>query len=273
MPVVIRFRPGVCVVRRDADHLQIGLDPPHRVLVTDSPEVQAVLDAIGRGRPLPELTATTQECVDRLIDAGLLAHAHTRQDADRRRAAAEVQVFGPWRAAAGRLLAEAGVRVRPATAGAAMPRDAGSAEAPDVVLLTSVGEIDREVVDDYQRTGQPHLAVAGVDGKLRVGPFVVPGQTACLRCLDASWTVQDPRRAVIVSQYATSETWCEPPDGLLLTLALAWAVRDVVTHLEGGHPATWSRTVEIDDRLEPVTTSWLRHPHCGCAWGDLLASG
>ena len=44
------LRPGWHVVRRDADTLQIGIDPPHRVVLSDSPGVRAVLAALRGGR-------------------------------------------------------------------------------------------------------------------------------------------------------------------------------------------------------------------------------
>jgi hypothetical protein len=46
-------------------------------------------------------------------------------------------------------------------------------------------------------------------------------------------------------------------------------VRDLVTHLEGDRPSTWSATVRISAGLRSVTqTEWLRHPACGCGWLD-----
>ena len=56
-------------------------------------------------------------------------------------------------------------------------------------------------------------------------------------------------------------------DPVLTALAHAWAVRDVVAHLDGRRPATWSRTVWLDP--EPAhrqEQDWSRHPECGCSW-------
>ena len=60
------------------------------------------------------------------------------------------------------------------------------------------------------------------------------------------------------------------PDVSLVALALSWATRDVVAHLEGREPATFSRTIRFD--RQPVRReelSWLRHPDCGCCWSAL----
>ena len=57
----------------------------------------------------------------------------------------------------------------------------------------------------------------------------------------------------------------------LLLLALAWAARDLGRWVEGDRPTTWSASVELGE--VPRVQSWRRHPRCGCAWGDALASG
>ena len=62
----------------------------------------------------------------------------------------------------------------------------------------------------------------------------------------------------------------EPCDPLLMQLALAWAVRDLVTYVEGGLPSTWSATVDVRADLTLVRREWTRHPRCGCSWGDAL---
>ena len=56
-------------------------------------------------------------------------------------------------------------------------------------------------------------------------------------------------------------------DPCLLELGGAWAVRDVVRRLDGELPSLRSATVTVTDDLEVTRRDWLRHPHCGCAWG------
>jgi hypothetical protein len=48
---------------------------------------------------------------------------------------------------------------------------------------------------------------------------------------------------------------------------VAWAVRDVVRVLQGQDSALRSATVTVTDALDVSRRDWLRHPHCGCAWG------
>jgi bacteriocin biosynthesis cyclodehydratase domain-containing protein len=148
----------------------------------------------------------------------------------------------------------------------------GRAESPSVVLVLGVGEVDRDDVDPWLRTGTPHLIVRLLEGEPIIGPFVEPGRTACLRCLDAHRTEDDHRAAVLAASHARAgqhrhDGVAEPVDTALATLAVAWAVRDVVSHVEGERPATWSTTVRFTATLSTVTqTEWRRHPACGCSW-------
>ena len=128
-------------------------------------------------------------------------------------------------------------------------------------------------IDDLVREGAPHLMVVSRAGPLEVGPFVSPGHTACLRCVDAHRAEPDPRRHLVVEQIAQAVAGgaVEPRDELLWSLALAWAVRDVVRFVEGHRPSTWSTSYEIGPLDPPRAHEWARHPHCGCAWDALLA--
>ncbi len=64
-------------------------------------------------------------------------------------------------------------------------------------------------------------------------------------------------------------------DPALAAIALAWAVRDVVVHLDGGQPSTWSRTLLLGpDPTQRREDAWLRHPMCACCFADdALATG
>ncbi len=104
---------------------------------------------------------------------------------------------------------------------------------------------------------------------MRQGPFVVPGVTACVRCLDAHRSEHDPRRATVLEQCARDGE--DAGDPALAALGLAAAVADVVGFVDGDRPATWSATVDLG-AAQPVVRPWPRHPHCGCAWDALSAT-
>jgi hypothetical protein len=133
-----------------------------------------------------------------------------------------------------------------------------------VSLVVAAGEIARPDADAHVRDGRPHLLVAAGAHGWTLGPFVVPGESACLRCVDAHRGELDPRRALVVEQLAGRPA--APDDPALGSLAVTWAVRDVLTHLDGGRPSTWSATIELTADLRPQRRTWARHPHCGCSW-------
>ena len=187
-----------------------------------------------------------------------------------------------WRTADAHVRAPVGHRparaVRRPLASAAGLREAASrrAASPDCGVLLGVGEPDRTLLDDWTRSGTPYLLVRLTEGRAVVGPFVVPGSTACLRCVDAHCTDADPAWPLLVTQYASlsardrADGAPEPLDPLLAALALAWAARDLTTYVDGGLPSTWSGTVTLHPQLSRLETRrWLRHPGCGCSWDPL----
>jgi bacteriocin biosynthesis cyclodehydratase domain-containing protein len=259
--------------------LQLGLYAERRVLLPDSEPVRRTLDHLLRAEAPPEDPATREVLASLapvLVDAaGLVSPGVDTGDVaaaalldppgyrDRlaARARVSVQVVGDLPGADPRpLLTAAGLHV------------AAAEESPTVVLVLSVGEVDRDALDPWVRTGLPHLVVRFVEGTAVIGPFVEPGRTACLRCLDAHRSEDDPRAAVLAAAHARAagqrhDGVAEPLDSALASLALAWAARDLVTHAEGERPSTWSTTVELAATLSTVTQAeWLRHPECGCHW-------
>ncbi|ABL81033.1 hypothetical protein [Nocardioides sp. JS614] len=244
------LRPGLHVVRRDDQHLQIGVDPPWRLVVPDRPDVQRLLDDLLAGRPPTPQSPEAHRVLLALTRAGMLVDAA----APAPQAAVAVHGSGPAATEARRMLRAAGCP--------------GAGDDGAVALLLADGEARRGDVDAQVRDGRPHLVVTGSALGYTIGPFVVPGATACLRCVDAHRGEHDPRRAVVVEQLGGRPGG--PDDPALRTIAAAWAVRDVLCYLAGGSPTTWSATVTVGLDLEPVRHAWSRHPHCGCSWAQGL---
>jgi bacteriocin biosynthesis cyclodehydratase domain-containing protein len=273
--------PGLRVLRRSREELQIGLGPRGRVRLADSEPVRRTLGHLLRGEAVPDdpqTRAVLEALAPVLVDGvGLLPAGISAGDAaaaalldpaaypgrlDNRRRAI-VSVCGDLGDADPRpLLAAAGIQ----PAGDGIPQGAAAA------LVLRVGEIDRAELDPLIRSGIPHLLVRMIEGDAVVGPLVEPGRTACLRCIDAHRAVREPHAATLAARHAAArhdrhDGVAEPVDTALATLAVAWAVRDLVTLVDGGRPAAWSSTVHLSATLDSVTRAeWLRHPACGCCW-------
>jgi bacteriocin biosynthesis cyclodehydratase domain-containing protein len=289
------LRPGTHVLSRGDGQLQLGLDPRDALVLPDTPAVRTALSRLdgsdhdsdpdtGTLDLLSDLALVVDEraLLPLLAQAGSPLPRHGTAALARRagpalpevvraRTACRVEVAGyghpvgaSLRTRMSDLLTGSGLRLRSRS-----PR----ARRTTVGVLVGVGEPDRELVDPWTRAGTPYLLVRMTEGAARVGPFVVPGRTACLRCIDAHHTDADPAWPLLVRQYAAASTRDrrdgapEPLDPLLAELAVAWAARDVASYVDGRRPSTWSSTLTLDPDLAALETqSWHRHPECGCLW-------
>ncbi len=88
-------------------------------------------------------------------------------------------------------------------------------------------------IDRLVQADRPHLLVTAVAGRVRVGPCVVPGLTACLRCVDAHLADRDPRHPLVrrAARRRRPERPCRRP---ARPARWRWP----------GRCATWSRLVE-----------------------------
>jgi hypothetical protein len=279
LPLVVHqrlvLRPGLRVFRRDDTALQVGIDAP-RVVLPDTEGVRSLLTDLGEGDGLGTLTPEAGLALARLVEADLVVHrddlVEARDEGHRlvalaahgpgarwrvaARAACAVLVDSPapWRAVAHERLAECGLAA------------AQDGVRPAVTLQVAVGEPPRSRTDSLVRDDLPHLVVTLMPDRARLGPFVSPGSTACLRCVDAHLAEADPRRALILEQLEGT-TPQGPVDAVLAEAALALAVRELVTYADGERPTTWSATLTLHAELGQPPVAWSRHPHCGCAWG------
>ena len=266
-PARLRLLPGLPVVRRDGRVLQVGIDPPARAVLPDEPEVRRLVEHLQQGSATPPATGVAARAVEALAAAGLLEDVGSVALAEQRRAAWRVHVEAPadLERPLAAALETAGLRLArpgPSSGTTIAQEDTGST----VALVVRDGEVPRDRLDPLVRDDVPHLLLRTSATEVVVGPFVDPGRTACLRCVDAHHAVEDPRRALVVEQAAAMPA--VPRDPVLHPVALAWAVGDVRTWADGGTPSTWSATVHLRPGLEFARRPWRRHPGCGCAWGS-----
>jgi hypothetical protein len=255
----------------------VGIDEP-RLVLPDDEGVRSLLRDLDHGDGLGSLTPDAGLALARMVDAGMVvqrddldaaqddrnshrlvalaAHGPGARVRLTARAACTVLVDSPkaWRSTAGELLSSCGL-----TTSLAGVR-------PTVSLLIVDGELPRSRTDVLVRDDRPHLLVTLLADRARLGPFVVPGSTACLRCIDAHLAENDPRRSLILEQLEGTTT-PGPVDPALAEAAVALAVRELVTYAEGDRPTTWSATLTLGADLGQPPRTWSRHPHCGCSWG------
>lgn len=274
---LVRLRPGVRSSSREDGLLQVGSDPRRRVLLPDTSSVRQLVHMLPRGLRVDELGDLVR-VGHTLLAAGLLVDEDERTLLADARASTLVEVIAPaaWLPRTVTLVHDAGLGVHEAetcpdevAAGGASTDSA--AAPPDLTLFVHDGELDRELVDHLVRDETPLLPVGVVDARVRVGPFVVPGSSACLRCLDAHAAERDPWfRTRSQTLPVTESSAVVAP--LVLTQALVTAVADLCAWAEGRQPITWCATRSYDETLAMEQTPTPRHPHCGCTWADGLVT-
>ena len=137
---------------------------------------------------------------------------------------------------------------------------------PDLVVLVGEPVLDARVGDDLMRRDVPHLGVVVGTDRVVVGPLVLPGRSACLRCLDLHRRDRDPAWPHLVAQLiggcgvAVGET-------ALSTAAAGIAALQVLGQLDGQvRPDAVGRTLELTLPHGSVRRrAWGLHTGCGCA--------
>ncbi|KMY23261.1 hypothetical protein ACU19_05175 [Actinobaculum suis] len=76
----------------------------------------------------------------------------------------------------------------------------------DAAVVTAAGAINPLECDVFFQAGIPHLLVCSEDVDVTVGPYVVPGQSACARCVYEHRVDADPEWA-----YISPQLFARPP--------------------------------------------------------------
>lgn len=133
----------------------------------------------------------------------------------------------------------------------------------DLVVLADAGAADPQVVGHLHREGVPHLRAHLRDGTGVVGPLVLPGRTACLRCVDRYREDREPGwlgiAAQLVGRTGRGDPACAAATAAL-AVAQATALLDGITA-----PAALAAELALDVRggtlgRHPVAV----HPACEC---------
>jgi hypothetical protein len=333
------IKPGLLVVWRDRDTLQIGIDPRRAVALTGMGRAAGLIGLLDGSREHSQVLAAAEElgisrdAADQVIGllaaAGAvqdfpaaelralpdgprarlarelatvsLAHGHTDGGARAlaRRQAATVLVYGvgPVGAEISSLLTASGVgrvvctgpvgqrparptvpsrpRTQPAgprAAGAGprsrrtSPRRANPRPRPDLAVLTD--GYPAELPGELVASGVLHLAASAREAIGVVGPLVVPGQSACLGCVELARSDRDPAWPFILAQAAGQAAQPVACAATLATAVAAQAVSQVLSCLDLAQPAVavTNATLElVAPGWQWRRRSWPRHGQCRCS--------
>ncbi len=281
----LRLDPRRTLLWRDLTTLQIGADPALAVLEHIDNDELRLIDSLTVGitperlHGLAEHLGVRRERVDGLLgqlepalepsspDAATCDSA-TLDPGAAHRAAVDPAAVHPvaWRATDSEPLVVVG-------RGPGAERVAGVlAEGQHPVTLIAPGAslvtraraavlVSTHVVDPWEharwlRRDRPHLPVVFGEVAVTVGPLVIPGASACLRCVECGRSKADPARTVLASQLWGRAAAAETP-----TSALAAGLA-ALRMLRSGSAAT---SVRIDARTGATSTAaWNPDPDCGC---------
>lgn len=132
------------------------------------------------------------------------------------------------------------------------------------VLACDAPEPDRVITDHLIRTDQPHLLLRSLGAGAVVGPLVIPGDTACLRCTDLTRRSRDRDWPLLMTRLSRVAI---PPPPIAAAWGASMAATQVIAQLQGFTAQTRNATMEIsapDYQLR--VRNWPQHPGCGCAW-------
>ncbi|MFE7553484.1 TOMM precursor leader peptide-binding protein [Streptomyces gardneri] len=179
-----------------------------------------------------------------------------------RRATAARRVVRRW--------ARGGTRAGP-TGGAAGQGDGRGSPGLSLVVVTPRDGLGAYVPDPvpagpWITTGTPHLYAGVLEATGTVGPLVLPGGTACARCLQEELTDREPVRPRLLAQWRSGAPHPLPACDLALATAVAGlTTAHALAFLDGDLPASTGARWEVSLPLLEWRAERLRpHPDCPC---------
>ncbi|MGU3410966.1 TOMM precursor leader peptide-binding protein [Microbacterium sp. M1A1_1b] len=261
----IRIDPTLELVWRDPSTVQLGVDPPRAVVTVPTTAEERFLLALRTetGRDAMAGVATSVGCrpevAARVLGAASPAVLDMLPEPLTR---IEVHGSGSVADAVDAYLTGEGVTVVRTTSPRGGPVRLPDPE-PRAAVLVADHVVDPAVRATWSRRGVPHLPVVVSDGRVRVGPFLVPGAGPCLQCLEYAHVDDDPAWPAIAAQ-----VWGRPaaPLSPYRTAAVAAAVtRLVVERLpRTTTPAGVDQLVFERDDLSVTRRPTAPHPRCAC---------
>ena len=130
-----------------------------------------------------------------------------------------------------------------------------------------VGVTDPELAVRLMRERIPHLAASASEAIGVVGPLVIPGRSACLRCLDLARTDRDPAWPLILAQLAGRQP--DPPacDAALAAAVAAQAAAQALAFTDRPDqpgPVTNGTLELVLPAWQWRRRTWAPHLECAC---------
>ncbi|WP_139200551.1 TOMM precursor leader peptide-binding protein [Curtobacterium sp. MMLR14_010] len=261
----IRIDPSLEFVWRDPATVQLGVDPPRAVIGVPTTAEERFLCALRREtsrdalsglaasvRCRPEVAAQVLGAASPAV-LDMLPEPLTR---------VEVHGAGELASTLDAFLTGEGITVVRTTAPRGGPVALPDPE-PRIAVVVADHVVDPALRSAWTRRGTPHLPVVVGDGRVRVGPLVVPGSGPCLQCLEYAHVDDDPAWPAIAAQ-----VWGRPaaPLSPWRTGAVAAAVtRSVVELLPRTTVAAGTDQLVFErDDLSVSRRPVRPHPRCAC---------
>jgi bacteriocin biosynthesis cyclodehydratase domain-containing protein len=140
-----------------------------------------------------------------------------------------------------------------------------SAALPDLAII--VGRHLMELRASLMRDQVPHLAVSADEAIGVVGPLVIPGRTACLRCLDLTRAERDPAWPLILAQLEGREPnpcACDAPLAAAVAAQAAAQVLAFIDRAVTADPVANGTLELVLPGWQWRRRTWPRHPGCSC---------
>jgi len=113
--------------------------------------------------------------------------------------------------------------------------------------------------------GVPRLELCVRDGVVVIGPLLVPGRRPCAMCFELHRRDRDPLWPALAAQLATARDGADPCTAATLLAGAAYAVAEVLGHVDGHPGATTGATVEVSAPGTARRRAWAPHPRCDCS--------
>jgi hypothetical protein len=143
----------------------------------------------------------------------------------------------------------------------------GSDEIPEMFLKIFIGNGHEALIAQSMSEDEIHLIVAAPDGpSIEVGPLVLPGKSACSRCVTLARSDQHPRSREI-DIFRSTHTELEIPVTIAHFIA-AQIASEILRFIDTKKSVLISTRVRTNylDLCNPQHIRFARHPLCGCSW-------